>query len=192
MARIKKSLLSWDYDLYTPAELRKLPMQQVKREYTKLRDAVRKRYERLSHHPKYKNLPVAKAYREGPGLRKLRDIDSDEEVYRQLTWLAWEAEEGDSSIDRLEDEERRAKAVTDAYAGDSEDAADVITDEDRGKFWQWIKSKYDHAYLPPSDITDEMITDIMERKDIDQSRRIVFGQWRSNKERESEYKYVRA
>ena len=192
MARIKKSLLSWDYDLYTPAELRKLPMQQVKREYTKLRDAVRKRYERLSHHPKYKNLPVAKAYREGPGLRKLRDIDSDEEVYRQLTWLAWEAEEGDSSIDRLEDEERRAKQVTDAYVGDSEDAADVITDEDRGKFWQWIKSKYSNAYLPPSDITDDLITDIMDRSESEHGRKVIFGQWRANKAREGEYKYVRA
>lgn len=192
MARKPKSLLSWDYDLYTPAELRRMPIQQVKREYTKLRDAVRKRYERLSSHPKYKNTPAAQEYRAMGGLKKLRDIGTREELDRQLTWLAWEAEEGDSSIERLEDEERRAREVTDAYMGSDDVNAGELSDEDRGKFWQWIKSKYSNAYLPPSDVTDDIITDLMDRSSSEHGRKVIFGQWRSNKRREGEYKYVRA
>ena len=191
MAR-RKSPLSWEYDLYTPAELHRMSLKTVKREYNKLRDIMHKRYERLIKHPKYKNIPAAEEYKRS-GLKKLSDIGSRDELDRQLTWMAWEIEEGDASIERLQDEERKAKAISDAFMGDSEetDASD-FTDEDRGKFWQWIKSKYNNAYLPPSDVTDDMISELMDRSQSEHGRKVIFGQWRSNKRREGEYKIVRA
>ena len=188
--------LSWEYDLYTSAELNKLPEKEVRTEFNRLRDILHKRYERLSKSTKYGNTPAAKAYRE-TGLKKLSEITSRDELNKTLTWMAWDIQEGDSSIARLEDEARKAEQIADAYmsdmGSDGEGDEDInITSEDKGKFWQWIKSKYDNAYLPPSDVVDDMVEDILGRSTSEHGKKVIYGQWLSNKRKEGEYKIVRA
>ena len=199
--RVTKSPLTWGYDFYIPSELQRLPEREVRREYTKLRDILRKRYERMAARPEYKNLPEVKGYKESGGLKKLRDIENRAELNEQLMWLAWDIEEG-TNITRIKEEQRKRDEILDQFADDDTDYGDLTDeeiaevkeryDEEKGKFWQWLKGKYDNAYLPPSDIVDEAIDDIMSNKSSTQSRKIVFGQWRANKRREAEYKIVRA
>lgn len=199
--RVTKSPLTWGYDFYIPSELQRLPEKEVRREYTKLRDILRKRYERLAARPEYKNMSEVKEYKSSGGIKKLSDIQDREELNARLTWLAWDIEEG-LSISRIEEEKKKRDEIFEQFAGEDVDFGDLTEEEqeevkarfedEKGKFWQWLKGKYDNAYLPPSDIVDEAIDDIMSNKSSTQSRKIVFGQWRANKRREAEYKIVRA
>lgn len=200
--RVTKSPLTWGYDFYIPSELQRLPEKEVRREYTKLRDILRKRYERLAARPEYKNMSEVKEYKNSGGIKKLSDIQDRKELNERLTWLAWDIEEG-LSISRIEEEKKKRDEIFEQFAGeDDRDFGDLTEEEqeevkaryedEKGKFWQWLKGKYDNAYLPPSDIVDEAIDDIMSNKSSTQSRKIVFGQWRANKRREAEYKIVRA
>ena len=200
--RVTKSPLTWGYDFYIPSELQRLPEKEVRREYTKLRDILRKRYERLATRPEYKNMSEVKEYKNSGGIKKLSDIQDREELNARLTWLAWDIEEG-LSISRIEEEKKKRDEIFEQFAGEDDiDFGDLTEEEqeevkarfedEKGKFWQWLKGKYDNAYLPPSDIVDEAIDDIMSNQSSTQSRKIVFGQWRANKRREAEYKIVRA
>lgn len=180
--------LSWDYNLYTPAELEKLSEKEVRAEYTKLRDILQKRYKRMLADPEYKHTPWAQEYKEH-GIKKLRDIPARGEINWRLTRMAWDIVEGDSSIQRLEEERKARDQVVNEFTG-SEDVK-TVSDEERGRFWQWIKGKYTNAYLPPSDITNDQVTELLSGDKGRVSRRIIFGQWRANEARESEYQYVR-
>lgn len=186
------SPLSWDYDLYSPAQLEAMTEKELRREYTKLRDALNKRYKRMLADPDYKHSAAALDYKTGGGLKKLRDVKTKHEMAWTVSMFAYDIVEGSSSIERMEAEKAERKKVTDEYLPDgSDDSSAEISDEERGRFWQWIKSKYNNAYLPPSDVTNEEVTNILSGDRGRAGRRIIFGQWRANEYKESEFQYVR-
>lgn len=186
------SSLSWEYDAYTPARLSKLAEKQVRDEYTKLRDVLQKRYKRMLADPEYKHTKSAIAFKEMGGFKKLRDIKTRHEMEWTLTMFAYEIHEGDSSIQRFEEEKAARKRITEEYYPGGEDNSSAeISDEERGRFWQWIKDKYNNAYLPPSDVVNEEVTNILSGDRGRAGRRVIFGQWRANEAKENEYQYVR-
>lgn len=190
--------LSWNFDDYTPRELARKTDKELRTEYSRMRDTLQKRYKRMMK-SEYRDTPAAKNYQRY-GIPKLSEINDDNTIRRVMAAMATQIHNGSSSIAV---QKAKDKALREAIAnglGDifesTDDIDDIVTNaddiwyqmtfEDRGKMWQWIRAKYDEAFLPASDSVDSQVSETLRSSDKSSVRKMLFGAWHARQLKKSD------
>lgn len=201
-------ILSWNQDDYTPAGLDLKTSKELHQEYTKMRDALQKRFKRMLN-SKYADSQLANEYKQF-GLPKISEIPYDMlKIY--MSQMAGMIISGESSIAELQAREKIEDAATMAMLNAGYEDFSLKLDEQlpermrtveqawyfkpdnmqtRGDFWKWIKGKYSEAYLPPSSLVDEQVTEQMTSGRSVRGQHSMFGKWFSAEQNKSKYRIV--
>lgn len=179
---------TWSDDDYTLQGLEGKSEKEIRKEYTKVRDILQKRYKRLLKNPVGSITAKAIEYAL-TGIPKLKDLASPLDVKVELSKQFYELAFGDWSLSSI-----KAKKQMDDYfeeyinpnidiMEDFDDVSETVGSRPEGQgtaqgdFWKWLKSKYDTAYLPPSDLINEQVWNELDSGHTKRGMQSMFGKW---------------
>lgn len=194
--------LKWNFDDYTPAELKKKDTKELHDEFSRMRDVLQKRYKRMLK-SEFKDSPAAKAYKLY-GIPKISEISDDITLRRVMSSMATQIKNGSSSIAV---QRKKDKALQDAIKhglgdlfDDLEDIDDLLangadtyyqmTFKERGEMWAWIRAKYDESFFPASSSMDNQVTEVFKHTNKSNVRKMLFGGWMARQQNKSA-RYIR-